>query len=518
MPRPLPSLDLVFREAVAPAPRLDCASALAKPQLWIAVCLPNLAFDALREPLPQRAAVVPTVVVESQEGQVYVVAANDEARALGIAPGGKLNAALALAASLKVLERSPRNERAHLESLASWAQTLTSAVSIEPPETLLLEVSGSIKLFRSLAAIKRRLEEKIAERQWSRRLCAAPTPLSALWLARSGSKDVVSPGALSARLGSLPLRVTHWPYDIQALLTDLGVRTIGECLRLPRDGFARRVGRLYLDDLDRALGRRFDLRAEFTRPERWNDARELYQESSNAAVFMTAVEDMLDRLTVTLRRRQAQVRSLKIVFEHLHHPPTCESFDWVEPTHERGRLASLLRDRLERIVLPAPAIGLRLCTGPLQALQLGPTDLFDQTPVETLAHVLLERLRGRLGSAAVHGMVLIAEHRPEHAWSKSPAEALMAAAPHAAEMPSPWSQTRPLWLLPSPLPLSSSEAHRYYEGTLECRDGPERIESGWWDERDVVRDYYTAVSSHGQRLWVFKDLRSRDWLLHGLFG
>ena len=104
----------------------------------------------------------PAVVVEPLEGQVYVVAANDQARELGIARGSKLNAALALAASLKVLERSPRIERAHLESLAAWTQTLTPTVSIEPPETLLLEVSGSIKLFHSLAAIKQRLEEKIA--------------------------------------------------------------------------------------------------------------------------------------------------------------------------------------------------------------------------------------------------------------------------------------------------------------------------------------------------------------------
>ena len=53
---------------------------------------------------------------------------------------------------------------------------------------------------------------------------------------------------------------------------------------------------------------------------------------------------------------------------------------------------------------------------------------------------------------------------------------------------------------------------------LLCREGPERIESGWWDERDVGRDYYTAVSSIGQRLWIYKDRCSRNWHLHGLFG
>jgi protein ImuB len=518
MPRQLQSLDLVLREEAVPAQSRECGPALTKPQssnpqLWIAVCLPNLAFDALRCSVGNE----PAVVVEAQDGQIHVVAANGQARDFGIAPGCKLNAALALAASLKVLERSPRTERAHLESLAASAQTLTPIVSIEPPETLLLEVSGSIKLFASLAAIKQKVEEKIAGRHWSHRLCAAPTPLSALWLARAASEDVLSPGALRARLGSLPLCVTHWPAEVQALLTELGARTIGDCLRLPRAGFARRVGLGRLDDLDRALGRRFDWRAEFKSPERWSDRRELYQESSDAEIFMAAVEHMLDSLIAELRRRQAQVRSLKIVFEHLAHPSTCESFDWVEPTHERDRLASLLRDRLERIVLPAPAIALRLSTGPLQALRSQLPDLFDKTPVETLAHVLLERLRSRLGLAAVYGLTLLAEHRPEYAWSKSTATPL-AGAPHAAAPPSPWSSTRPLWLLPRPVPLGSNEAHRYYEGKLECRDGPERIESGWWDEQDVSRDYYTAVSSLGQRLWIYKDLRSCDWHLHGLFG
>jgi protein ImuB len=513
MPRPLQSFDLVFREETVPAPSFEREQALAKPQLWVAVCLPNLAFDVLRGSSPNE----PAVVVEAEDGQLYVVAANAQAREFGITIGSKLNAALALAASLEVLERSPRIERAHLESLATWVQTITPTVSIEPPETLLLEVSGSIKLFDGLAAIKAQLEEKIAERRWSHRLCAAPTPLSALWLARNASGDVLSLDALRTRLGSLPLRVTHWPADVQALLTDLGARTIGDCLRLPRAGFARRVGRVYLDDLDRALGRQFDLRSEFKPAERWSDARELYQESSDVAVFMAAVEHMIDRLIVELRRRQVQVRSLKIVFEHLRHAPTCESFDWVEPTQERDRLMSLLRDRLERIVLPAPATRLRLGTGSLQALCSVPMDLFDKTPIETLAHVLLERLRGRLGLAAVHGITLIAEHRPECAWSQSTARPLADAQRTAAE-PSPWSHTRPLWLLPRPLPLSSSEARRYYQGTLERREGPERIESGWWDERDVGRDYYTAVSSLGQRLWVYRDLCSGDWHLHGLFG
>jgi protein ImuB len=143
--------------------------------------------------------------------------------------------------------------------------------------------------------------------------------------------------------------------------------------------------------------------------------------------------------------------------------------------------------------------------------------LFDKIPVETLSQVLLERLRGRLGPDAVHGIAPVAEHRPEFAWSRSAARPRAVAA--RADGPlSPWARHRPLWLLPGPLPLSSTEAHRYYRGAVERREGPERIESGWWDERDVGRDYYIAVSAGGERLWVFRDRRNRGWYLHGLFG
>jgi len=512
MSRPLQSHDLVAREAVS-IPGPDRAAALAKPQSWIAVCLPNLAFDVFGA-----AADAPAAVVEPSHGQVFVAAANRHARRCGIVPGIKLNAAFALAASLQVLERSPCRERAGLESLSAWAQSLTSTVCIEQPETVLLEVAGSLKLFGSLAALKHRVGEEVTRRRWASRLCAAPTAVAALWLARGGAEDVESLGSLAGRLGSLPLRVTRWPLEIQTLLLDLGVRTIADCLRLPRDGFARRIGCEYLHDLDRSLARRFDPRLGLVPAQRWSAKRELYQESSDAAVFMAAVEDMLDGLAAELRRRQAQVRSLRVEFEHVRRPPTCESFDWAEPTHERDRLLRLLRDRLERIDLPAPAVGLSVTTGFLLALQARAVDLFDKIPIETLSQVLLERLRGRLGRDAVHGIASVAEHRPEFAWSKSVARPRDEIACVGGGPLSPWARHRPLWLLPGPLLLSSTEAHRYYRGAVERREGPERIESGWWDERGAGRDYYTAVSDGGEKLWVYRDRRSRDWYLHGLFG
>ena len=54
---------------------------------------------------------------------------------------------------------------------------------------------------------------------------------------------------------------------------------------------------------------------------------------------------------------------------------------------------------------------------------------------------------------------------------------------------------------------------------LRIVDGPERIETGWWDGEGIARDYYMAVNPRGMRLWIFRNRsRSADWYLHGFFG
>jgi protein ImuB len=437
-----------------------------------------------------------------------------------------LSAALALSESLEVLSRSPRTEQASLESLAIWAQRITSTVSIEPPESFLLEIAGSLKLFRGLAEIKRILSEEVESRRISFSLSVAPTALGALWLAREESPDVLSLDELPGRLGALPLRVTRWPSPVHALLTDMGVRTIGDCLRLPRDGFARRVGERYLHDLDKALGKQRELRPELQTPRYWSSITELAAESSSCAVCLAAAEKMLDALIADLRRQQVQIQNLRLILHHLRRSPTIETFDLVEPVHHKERLLNLLDDRLECIVLPAPVIAVGLTTGILQSLRLQEAGFFGPDPEQASANVLIERLQGRLGVEDVYRLRVVAEHRPEFAWRKSTDELAelsnrgAGAAALAAEASGAGGAgtVRPLWVLPAPLSLSSNAAQLYYQGTLKLRSGPERIESGWWDGHDVRRDYYTAIGVRGERLWIYQDRRSREWYLHGFFG
>jgi len=53
-------------------------------------------------------------------------------------------------------------------------------------------------------------------------------------------------------------------------------------------------------------------------------------------------------------------------------------------------------------------------------------------------------------------------------------------------------------------------------------DGPERIESGWWDGGDVRRDYFVARTPDAETVWIYRDHRygtdDGEWFLHGLFA
>src|SRR5690606_26500695 len=355
-------------------------------------------------------------------------------------------------------------------------------------------------------------------------------PLAALWLSRARREESAGE-TLAARLGPLPLGVTRWPDTALDLLEGIGVTTIGECLRLPRDGFARRAGHAYLAALDKALGKLADPRVPFEPSKHLDFEIELADESTSLAVFVDAVTRMAEQLARELTIRHAQVGKLVLVFEHRRAEPTVHRLELLEHTGNGLRLLELLCDKLERIELPAPATALRLRAGPLEPAVAEAGRLFkgDGSTEGGARARLVERLRGRLGESAVHGLAPAADHRPERASTatevpgvllrRSGAERRRAAraresgaggtgtsgadvrgtgASDAAASGAPGSARvgdtsgtlrepsgeRPLWLSPAPEPLRCVAGKPYLAGTLRMIDGPERIESGWWDGQD----------------------------------
>ena len=94
-----------------------------------------------------------------------------------------ISAAYALYATLDVRQRNVTAEQEALASIAESTQQFTSLVSLVPPDSVLLEVAGSLTLFKGHKNLLAQLKQGLKELGYEARIAAAPTPLGATLLA-----------------------------------------------------------------------------------------------------------------------------------------------------------------------------------------------------------------------------------------------------------------------------------------------------------------------------------------------
>src|SRR5688572_1478819 len=183
-----------------------------------------------------------------------------------------------------------------LQPIAAWACQFTPKVSLEPPQALLLEIAGSVRYFGGVHELLQRLEEGCAQLGFAVALGTARTPRAALWRARGGRRD----------LDALALQAIGFD---RPLFASIGIRTLGELRRLPREGLAQRCGQALLDDLDRALGVLPEPRRFFTPPPCFSVRLELPAPVDHAEGLLFAARRLLVQLEGLLAARHEGVRS-----------------------------------------------------------------------------------------------------------------------------------------------------------------------------------------------------------------
>ena len=471
--------------------------------LWLALHFPALPLDLLGD-----GGAVPLAVAETRKGRTVVRLVNAVAARSGVRPGLGIAAARALCAALQVRERDPRRETEALQRLAAWACQFTSQLSVEP-EALLLEIGRSARLFGGIPPLVTQVRAGLDGLGYRAAFFLAPTAEGALLLARAGETgEATDLAALRQRLAALPLAALPLDEQGQRVLREAGLRRFGEVLDLPRPGLGRRLGEGFLGWLDRLLGAAPDPRPPFVLPATYRGRLELPADIAAAEGLLFPARRLLYELAGFLRGRQLGVERLDWRLEHASLPPSRFTLGLARPGRDAEHLLGLLRERLQRLGLPAPVRGLVLAARDLTPLAGHSPDLLDgRVPERGLQ--LLERLRSRFGATAVTGLQAWPDHRPEHAVATCPPGQCGA----VCRFPE-----RPLWLLPRAELLGVREGRPCWHGPLELEGERERIEAGWWAGRGVARDYFVARTTQGEKLWVYRDMRDNNWFLQGFFG
>ncbi|CAM8635717.1 hypothetical protein MCEMSEM47_00774 [Burkholderiales bacterium] len=404
--------------------------------------------------------------------------------------------------------------------MGQWALQFTPDVCLgQWPNSLLLEVSPSLKLWGGLQALLTRLAEGWLSLGWPKdpgvSMVWGPTPRAADWRVAWGAPA-------QAPLAELPLGYIPELHKHLTSLERMGLHTLGPLLRLPRTGLTRRLGPLTLQAIDAGLGRRPDLRTALQPPKVFEQSIELSQPSHDLPLLLEGCRRLLQGCVAWLNAQQCGLREAQFYFHHGHREQHLVRIGLADPSSQISRIQALLRQRLEHEQLPAAAHLISLQVRAIEPLALETLDFFGGAHRQSdQLRLLCERLQARLGDHQVLRIQLHDSHQPESASQLQPLQPAQTSRPSRPSVPisaQPPSALppRPLWLLEAPLALPIRANQPYYEGPLRLRAGPERIETEWWTT-PLRRDYFVAETQDQRLIWVFRN-PEHQWFLHGLFG
>lgn len=468
---------------------------------WACLLLPQLAIDGVLRRHSDPDAPLALIDGPSQRRVLYAI--NPAARALGLRPGMPLAAAQALGGSFAMVEHDPRDAERWRQLLAAWAYRFSSLVSTDLPHAIVLEVGHSLQLFGPWPRLEAQMREELGALGFRHHLVAAPNPYAARVLANMHNGLAVGDNTLLNALGQLPVERAGLPLEVARSLSRMGLRKLRQVFALPRDAINRRFPREVLQHLDRLRGEEA-LLTWYQPPDVFEDRIEFEHEVESSQALLFPLRRLTADLAAFLAGRDGGVQRFTVVLEHEYIAHSEVEVGLLAAEREPAMLFELARGRIEQAQVPAPVRGMQLIARDLPAFVPAGRDLFDPRPQQAVPWTQLrERLRARLGDTAVQGVGWLPEHRPERVVTgEKPL-------PRAALAP---ALLRPGWLLAQPMPLRDRVQH--------VLAGPERIESGWWDDEEVRRDYYLVETAQGQRAWAFRIAgeQAGPFMLHGWFA
>jgi len=491
--------------------------------LWVALYCPTLPLDRIQRRLPDALA-LPVAVSEAKGNKRWIALANPAASATGIATGQPVATALALCPHVLLLERDAEDERQALNEAALACLRYTPSTRV-CEHGLLLEISASVRLFGGRRALLNKILQSLRDLELNPSIGVAPSAHGAWLLAQSVKPleaAIASRSQLAARLDGLPIGFLESTGDHLQTLIGIGCRHLGDIRRLPRAGLARRFGAALLDEIDRAYARSIEPCQWFEAPLRFEARLELIARVESAEALIFAARRLMTQLAGWLGARQAAVGQLTLTLHHERwrtsdRPLTQVVIRLAEPSRDPEHLLGLIRERLGQLTLDSPVEELSLSADDVTQADPANHELFPTVQSHSVSlNRLIEKLSARLGADAITRVHAKSDHRPEKCWGTRPATDSLAIAPETPLV------ARPAWLVKEPEALRL-EGHRpFYGSPLVMLCGPERIESGWWDDGLIERDYFIAENDARQLLWVYRERRATDvaaqWFLHGFFA
>lgn len=480
--------------------------------LWLCLYFPLLPLQVFTRAETDRTG--PALVSE----QSRVLCANSGALDAGVKPGQSVATATALIAGLRVIARDGGKEAISLNQLANWCYQFSPMVSLRPPDRLLLEVQGSLRLFNGLAQLQTQINSSLEKMGFTVCQGLGHTPKAAELLARSDTNSPITDiesAAYRRILEQTPLAYLDLPDKQLALLQDMGLTRLGELLALPQHAIGKRFGHEFLRYLQQVNGERPDPQPPISPKPDFRSELFYIEGIPDKQGLLFPIKRLLTEFCEFLRSRQLYCQTFCWHFAELRHPPQLLELNLSQAQSALPAFLEITRIKLDTLPLGSTLHSIVLsatdfvAASPISRSLLEPA----QNPRSCPPELLLDKLSARLGRQALQGIGVRQEHIPELACYAAPC------CPQQTDrvLPQISMALRPFWLLPQPEPVRQRQQQLFWRGRLTLLRGPERIDSHWWQDPPIQRDYFVARHEQGALYWVFRNVTDRQWFIHGLF-
>lgn len=468
----------------------------------------------------------------------------------GVRVGMTLAHAQALVSHAATAAFDPPGDQEALRRLAQWSQRFSPAVALDPPDGLLLDITGCERLFHGESNLLDQVARAIEAFGITVRAAIADT-LGAAWaVARAGEEAcrIVPTGMQFAALAHLPPWALRIGPEAAGQLSQLGIERIEALLMLPRSSLPSRFGGQLPRRIDQALGREPEPITPLPPPPSPSVEMEFEDGVRDRGVLMAAVRTLLEALTVQLHQRGCGARRIDLALWRERRLLARRSVTLCGPSRSPKHLAMLLEHELERTQVAGGVDAVQVAAPETGSMSPEQGEFFENDGMATAGESaeLFDRLAMRLGAERVVRPVPVESHVPERAWNMGEATKGRSDGATKGEMPGAMRRNvesfsfppslcrsvasslyRPLRLLPHPQPMQAmavvpdqppvwmryeGRAHRIHRGF-----GPERICGEWWRDDGDARDYYRVETEAGIHYWVFRRESSGEWFVHGMF-
>jgi len=533
----------------------------------LALWLPRLPTDRLRRlangARKANAQDAPLVVAGRASNALYVYALNRSAQRLGLYRGQPLANARAMIEGLAIVPTDEKADLELLESIADWCDRFTPLVEADPPDGLLLDITGAAHLFGGEAAMLAHVREKIAAQGFAVQVAIAGTSLAARALARYANGTIALPGEEAVTLAPLPIAALDCGEDKLRALKRAGLKTIAQVADRGRAELAARLGAGFLTRLNVMLGAEEkpmtprrplpDLRAEqrFAEPV-------VTQEIISKSLHTLAIA-----LSEILEREGQGLRLLEAAFFRADGKVERIAIRTGAPLRDPAVMLRLVNQRLDALADPLDAgfgfdlIRLEACLA--EKTHAAEASFDENENARWQVGFLMDRLSARFGEHRVQRFVPQDTHIPEAQSVAIPAQDRDFDGAWARKRQGGDPPLRPLRLLQKPeeikdgFPVAPDGPPKFFHWR-QCKydviraEGPERIALEWWKENlhqrlipgseqkrriklgvaskplPPSRDYFRIETRQGLRFWLYRDGQYQHnglaprWYMHGVFA